>query len=145
MKEFYLHIADPRRVKNIMKKGLKANADGVINLLDTFKMAVSAPLIKYPCFGEEADYEIKTTILIVDDIAIGKGLSKYTLLKILRDGIKTEPVQETDNTLFSEYAWRVKQPLIEPQYIIDMGSFRIRHPIANEIRRKGETDWYLIE
>lgn len=95
MKEYYLHITAPKNVRNIMKEGLMANADGVIHLFDTFRMEATAQLVNIPDSGNAAEYEVKTIILIGDDIAIKKGLKRYALLKISRDGINTEPTPET--------------------------------------------------
>ncbi|MBQ3735061.1 MAG: hypothetical protein II859_14015 [Bacteroidales bacterium] len=46
MKEYYLHITAPKNVRNIMKEGLMANADGVIHLFDTFRMEATANRIR---------------------------------------------------------------------------------------------------
>ncbi len=145
MKEFYMYIADPKSVKNIMKEGLRADENGVIDLLATHRLTATATLIEYPFTQNETEYEVKTTVLICDDTARKKGLKKYTLLRISRDGIKTEPMPATGKALFSEYVWKIKQPLIEPRYITVMGSFHTMQTIANEIRRKGETDWFLMD
>ncbi len=146
MKEYYLHITAPKNVKSIMKEGLRANANGVIHLFDTFRMEAVATLTKHPDFGNETEYEVKTIIMVGDDIALKKGLKRYALLKISRDGISTEPTQKTDTALFSEYLWTVRQPLIEPRYITRMGgTFNTIRANANKIRRKGETDWILMD
>lgn len=145
MKKYYLHITAPKNVRNIMKEGLKANADGVIHLFDTFRMEATAQLVNIPDSGNAAEYEVKTIILIGDDIAIKKGLKRYALLKISRDGINTEPTPETDTALFSEYFWTVNQPLIEPRYITKIRNFTTIRANANRIRRKGETDWFLMD
>lgn len=141
MKEYYLHITAPENVRNILKEGLRANADGVIHLFDTFRMEAVATLTKHPDTGNAAEYEIKSFVLIGNDIAFRKGLKRFTLLKISREGINAEPAQTTGNELFSEFFWTVNQPLIEPEYITKMGSFNTIWTYGNYIRRKGETDW----
>ncbi len=98
-KKYYYHITSFEGWLAIKEKGLRCSFDGYIYLLDTDRMA------NYVAYSQ-----------------LGK-FQNYGLYRVDPEGINAEFEQDKVGEITTKQQFMVKQPVILPKYLKDMGMF----------------------
>jgi hypothetical protein len=95
----YYHISDIENVDSILKNGLRAN--------------------------KQMHIFVCTSLSLLPIIASGQlGIIEYSIFKLNPQGIEVTPIHDNVAELGNEYQFIIKQPVINPIYIVHLEDWR---------------------
>lgn len=99
---YYYHISSSSNIPLILEKGITANDEGQIFLLDTKESKIVSPVALLQC-----------------------GFQDYALFEVNSKGLSKKLVSDNVAELSAKHQFILKQNLIEPKYINLVDCYRI--------------------